>query len=367
VDAAIEQAYLHGRRTMLIASRRQVDAEAFGYGYVERWTPETFAAYVRARDPDRLVVLCRDHGGPWQNPREADAEEGQALAGALRSFRADIEAGFDLLHIDTSAERAAAATYDDAIRRLVSLYSECHELASQQHRDVSFEIGFETQGSEVANPCQFGAQVRAVIGHLRSRDLPAPTFVVAQTGTKVEETENTGDIVREPSKAIAIVRDLARVCARLPVQLKAHNADYLSTVQLRELVAAGVAAANVAPELGVLETRALLAMLEHAGLRALRDEFLAVAFDSGAWKKWLKPQSRATDVEKATIAGHYVFAAPQVAEIKERLAIAEGREASFVDCRLRAAIGARISLLLGCTCANPPRRRMGHLAGGCVS
>src|SRR3989338_2942428 len=101
VDAAIEVAYRRGRPLMLIASRRQIDCEEFQGGYVGNWTTDSFAGYVRDRDPKKLIFLCRDHGGPWQHPNEWSQSEREAMASAQRSFEADIDAGFDILHIDT--------------------------------------------------------------------------------------------------------------------------------------------------------------------------------------------------------------------------------------------------------------------------
>jgi len=67
VDAVIDLANEHRLPLMLIASRRQIECEAQGGGYVNGWTTETFARYVRGRDQGDYVLLCRDHGGPWQN------------------------------------------------------------------------------------------------------------------------------------------------------------------------------------------------------------------------------------------------------------------------------------------------------------
>src|SRR5919108_5808738 len=102
VDAALEVAAETDREILLIASRRQVDDARIGCGYVEGWTTSRFARYVRSRDPDRRVKLCRDHGGPWQHASELRLPEEAALESALRSLRADVDAGLDLLHIDTS-------------------------------------------------------------------------------------------------------------------------------------------------------------------------------------------------------------------------------------------------------------------------
>ena len=55
---------------MLIASRRQIDSEEFGGGYVQNWTTSDFSKYVLKKNKN--IILCRDHGGPWQNTLEYD-------------------------------------------------------------------------------------------------------------------------------------------------------------------------------------------------------------------------------------------------------------------------------------------------------
>ncbi|MFD2467536.1 tagatose-6-phosphate kinase [Amycolatopsis silviterrae] len=338
VDAAIELARDRGRRIMLIPSRRQIESAELGGGYVEGWSTAEFAEYVRGRDEAGLLLLCRDHGGPWQHPAERAGgySEERAMAASLASFRADIEAGFDLLHIDTCLDLDGTAALDRAVGRLVKLYGECHEAARELGREVRFEIGFEDQGVDTNDPAEFRNQVTEVCSRLAADGLPAPAFVVAQTGTKVLETENTGALLTAPSAVGFAVAQLARVCAEVGSSLKAHNADYLPAESLRRLMQRGVAAVNVAPEFGVVETRALLALLDELGLAAERDEFLRLAHDSGSWRKWLKPGTTATDHERAVIAGHYVFATGEFRELKDRIA----SKAPDLDARLRAAIYA---------------------------
>jgi tagatose-1,6-bisphosphate aldolase non-catalytic subunit AgaZ/GatZ len=161
VDAALAVAHRRREPLMLIPSRRQVEAAGQGGGYVEGWTTQTFARYVRDRDPDRLLLLCRDHGGPYQNPQERRLRHtaADAMACAAQSFREDIRQGFDLLHIDTSADLDGTA-------------------------DVATAID-------------------------RAAGLPAPTFVVAQTATKVAETRNTGALTLAPYAVESAVRELA--------------------------------------------------------------------------------------------------------------------------------------------------------------
>ena len=63
VDAAIELANQYESPLILIASRRQIDSEDFGGGYVNNWSTERFADYVIDRDKKGKIFRARDHGG----------------------------------------------------------------------------------------------------------------------------------------------------------------------------------------------------------------------------------------------------------------------------------------------------------------
>jgi hypothetical protein len=113
---------------------------------------------------------------------------------------------------------------------------------------------------------------------------------------------------------------MVEICRRYGVCIKAHNTDYLSSESLRWYPRLGIHSANVAPEFGVAETRALLAVLEENGLQRLADRFLEIAFVSRRWEKWMLAESRASDRERSIIAGHYVFADPAFRELKAEAA-----------------------------------------------
>lgn len=314
LDSIIRLAYRRGHPMMVIASRSQVECAELGGGYVENWTTESFTRYVRQRDPSGLIHICRDHGGPWQHPDEIYARESEAMARSLTSLRADIRAGMRLLHLDTSRQGDGAhASFDDALGRLVELYAKCFAYANLLRRPISFEVGLERQGSGVASPDEFRLQLERILYALRAAALPLPTFVVAQTGTRVLGTQNAGDITRDPVAVGAAVNELADICRSSNVALKAHNVDYLSEPVRSTLLAAGTDAINIAPELGVTETRAVIDLLRRHGLDSELEEFLKLSHDSEAWRKWF--EGDASYLEKAVVSGHYVFATERFKEI----------------------------------------------------
>lgn len=347
VDAAIELAYETRAPVMLVASRRQVDSERVGVGYVEGWSTEAFARHVRARDRSGRVRLCRDHGGPWQHPAELDPplDERAALASALASYEADLDAGFEVLHIDTSASCDGTPAPEDSLRRLLALYEPLHELARSRGRRVAFEIGCEDQGAAIASPAEVEGSTCMCLEELERRGLRRPRYAVVQTGTKVVETRNVGDLPAD-ADGDATRRRLHRLvalCHDRGVAVKAHNCDYLHGRGWAALAAARVDAANVAPEYGVAETRTMLGVLRRAGLLRERDRFLELAYDCGKWRKWMAPGTAASDYDRAVIAGHYVFSTPQFAEIRACAARRLDGGEDQLDRELRDAVKRRMA------------------------
>ena len=79
----------------------------------------------------------------------------------------------------------------------------------------------------------------------------------------------------------------------------------------------GIHSANVAPEFGVAETLAFIEILKKYRLDGLVEKFVNLSYGSKKWQKWMLLESKAGKMEKAVIAGHYVFSEPGFGEIKE--------------------------------------------------
>ena len=147
IDVTIELADKFNVPLMLIASRRQIDSEHHGGGYVNNWTTENFSKYVHDKDKSKSVVLARDHGGPWQNQLEKSncLNLDQAMASAKLSYEADIDAGFKILHIDPSIGIDGPVSPLESLSRAFELYEHCWAYAQDRGADIAFEIGTEEQ------------------------------------------------------------------------------------------------------------------------------------------------------------------------------------------------------------------------------
>ena len=325
VDVAIDISNKYDIPLFLIASRRQIDADQFNGGYVNNWSTRTFSEYVGKRDKNKKIILCRDHGGPWQNPKEIEKklDLDSAIKSAKESFLEDIKNGFKKIHIDPSIDIFRKPSLEEILNRIFDLYEYCWEISKEYKNDIIFEIGTEEQSGGINTQEELEYILASVNNFCDKNKLPTPFFVVFQCGTRVMETRNIGSFdlplrVKDEIPAEIQLPKTIETCLKNNVFLKEHNADYLSNEALSWHPRLGIHAANVAPEFGVTETRALLNILETNNLKDLAEEFLNISYASMKWKKWILPNSKISNREKSIISGHYVFSNPKVLEIKEK-------------------------------------------------
>ena len=325
VDASIELAEEYKSPLLLIASRRQIDSEQFGGGYVENWTSKQFSDYVVDKDVNKNIILARDHGGPWQSDIEKNQNMNlkEAMQSAKNSYQADIDAGFQMLHIDPSVDIHSQPSIDQVLERVYELYEFCWSYAQHKKQDIIFEIGTEEQNGSNNSKEELEYTLEKMKIFCNANKIIFPSFVVIQAGTRVMETRNIGSfespvrIVNELPPEIQIPQ-MIKICNKYRIFMKEHNADYLSTEALRWQPRLGIHAANIAPEFGVAETRSFLDILQQNNETVLYEEFLKISYDSMKWKKWMLKDTDASDFDRAIIAGHYVFSTNEFIEIKAK-------------------------------------------------
>ena len=323
MNAALAVAARRNTRLCLIASRRQVDAATLGGGYVNHWSTEDFAAYVRAHDAGGFVTLARDHGGPYERDEEKSLSLPDAMAVAKRSYEADILAGLKVLHLDPerAVERGATGAIHTFTNLTIELLLAADKFAkSSGIPDVQFEIGTDEGAAQDFTIPEWSEFLSQVMMASQRHNVNTPLTFAVPMGTKVKEMQNVGGMIvgdeavqQQWLEKIDGLRGLAKTHH---LTLKLHNADYLTAQQIKRFTAAGVQCVNVAPEFGVVETRALLDILRTHGMENMADAFLKCAYASRKWERWMLPNTTATDEEKSCIAGHYVFALPEMVELR---------------------------------------------------
>ena len=312
---------------MLIASRRQIDSEELGGGYVNNWNTENYSNFVKSIDKKKQIILARDHGGPWQNNFEIEKKYNlrQAIESAKKSYEVDILNNFEIIHIDTSIGiNNRAVSLKDSLERFYELFEYCNIFAKENKKKIYFEIGTEEQSGTTNTPEQLSDTLQKIFSFCKKKRFEKPLFVVIQSGTKVAETRNIGSFESplriENELAVEIqLPKMIEICKKNNFFMKEHNADYLTDHSLTLHPKLGIHAANIAPEFGVGETKALIKILEENNLKKEMDLFLEISFNSKKWKKWLIPKSNVSDLEKSIISGHYIFSEDKFILLKEKL------------------------------------------------
>lgn len=322
-----------------IASRNQVDSRELGGGYIRGWDQKSFRKTVEELAGEvgfkGLLYLCRDHGGPWQRDEEKKAKlpEKEAMNLAQKSYLADLEAEFHLLHIDpTKDPHMHPSPVEAVVRRTVELIKFVEEMRRKRgmNTPLDYEVGTEDITGGLTESGAFEEYLKTLTRRLKELNLPQPVFVVGQTGTLVRMRENVGKF--NPEKA----RELTFIARKYGMGFKEHNVDYLEGKYLLLHPDLGITAANVAPEFGVVETESYLklARIEEERVKGEKSHFIPViqraVLESGRWKKWLKEEEShlsredvARDEEKLAqitrVSGHYVFDVKEVERAREKL------------------------------------------------
>ena len=344
-EAAAESGYI----PMFIATPRQVDADR---GYTG-WSQDALIGFIEDTADDigydGPVVIARDHGGPYQSTRDrgkAEVDLETAMSYSRELFIDDLDAGFDILHVDATEDATVdgALDLDEVTRRTVDLIEsiESHRESADIDR-VYYEVGTEEITGGMTAPEDFERYIEGLKAALRNAGrgdvIDSLLFVVGQIGTTMQiDMENAFD----PAKA----RELTDIVEAHDVHLKVHYADWLDDTDLARFPELGIGAANVGPEFAaaMVEGYASLEAEEVASVpTADRSKFMetfeAAAVRDAPWQKFA-PDHLTTENEdayaeeqKRNIAycvGRYVFNDPAVASAREQL-FANIRDNTDVD------------------------------------
>lgn len=355
IDSSIELSNKFKTPIMLIASRRQIEAEELGGGYVNNWNTKEYSNYVLKNNKSNHIYLARDHGGPWQNSIDIKNKISlsKAMISAKKSFEEDIDNNFKFIHIDTSEDIHKKITFKSSMERLFELYEHCYAYARRKKKEILFEIGTEEQNGSTNSFNELRKTLDSLTNFCKKNKLPKVTFVVIQSGTKVMERKNIGSFespvrVRNEIPIEIHLIKILEICKEYNVYMKEHNTDYLSDDALKWHPKLGIHAANVAPEFGVTETLALIDILKKNNLKKYLSKFIEISYNSKKWSKWVIDKNLISDYDKAIISGHYVFANEEFLEIKNDLNLILNKKNINLDNELKKSIKKSILRYLNC-------------------
>ena len=323
IDASIEISNEHDVPLMLIASRRQIDSNESGGGYVNNWTTEKFSEYVKTHDKNKNIILCRDHGGPWQNDYEKNdkLDLSEAMESAKKSFLTDIKSDFQIIHIDPTIDIHSKISTEQIFERVFNLYEYCDTVSKKLNKKIVFEISLGKEDGGFDSYEEIKHVVSKMESFCSKMNFPLPYFLVVRTGNHVMELQNVGSFesIFLDKKQTTYKTNLLKIielCNKHQIRIKEHNTDYLSDKALQIHPEIGIHAANVAPEFAVVETRAFLSLLKKNQLEAELEKFIEISYSSKKWEKWMLDNSQLGKQEKAIISGHYIFGKNEFIELK---------------------------------------------------
>lgn len=323
VDACINLAKRKKIEIFLIASRRQIETKLLGGGYVNNWTTEKIAKYVKNKN----IILCRDHGGPWQGSYEINKKQNlkKAMIRAKKSYLQDIKNDFKILHIDTSLSPKKKLSFNSKIKRLKDLYEYCYRTAKKYRKKILFEVGWESENGEMHNISELKKFISNLNNFCRIKKITKPKYITLKTGTKVFEDKNIGVLFKNYNKKSIFKKNIFHlkkcidICHRNDFLVKEHNSDYLSYSFLKLRPDLKIDGVNIAPELGTYETKIIFKLLKKAKMKNLYIDLVNLLVNSKKWVKWTNPKSKISNEKKAILAGHYMFNDKNFLKIKMKL------------------------------------------------
>ena len=323
IDAVINISDKFNIPIQLIASRRQVDSRFHGGGYVNNWSTEEFANYVKKNTKKQLVFLSRDHSGPWQGYFEVEnkLDLKSSMESCKKSLEEDIDQGFKFLHLDPCIDIHDEINTDKILDRLFELYGHVYDY-SKGLKDIYIEIGTDLQSDQISSLEETRYILEKVTAFSSNELNHKPTFFVIQNGTKVLETENIGeykDRVKIDKSFKKKIIELSSLINSYGLLSKAHNCDYLDITTLNTIPKSGINGVNIAPEYGVVETKAIISLCKKNKLDDELNEFYSLSYESRKWEKWLKPESTLSNKKKAVLSGHYVFSSEEFKELVKKI------------------------------------------------
>ena len=323
INAVINISNKYNIPIQLIASRRQIDSEYHGGGYVNNWSTEEFSNYVRKNLQQQSVFLSRDHSGPWQGYYEVknNLDLKSSMDSCKKSLEEDIDQGFKFLHLDPCIDINNQINTDKILDRLFELYGHVYDY-SKGLNDIFIEVGTDLQSERVSSIEETRYILDKVITFSTNELNHKPTFFVIQNGTKVLETENIGEYKdkAETNKSfIKHIKNLSKLINSYGLLSKAHNCDYLNLKTLKTIPKLGINGVNIAPEYGVAETKQIINLCINNSLEDELNEFYSLSYESGKWEKWLKPESTLSKEQKAILAGHYIFSSDEFKDLADKI------------------------------------------------
>ena len=168
-------------------------------------------------------------------------------------------------------------------------------------------------------------------------------YVVVQSGVGLDlgKMENTGNYNADHLHA------MVKIAHRYNKLTKEHNGDYLSFHQINSRFSEGLDAINIAPELGQIETCALIDLL--LDYDEIMERLFQLCLESNRWEKWVTKDYNPNDnkIELIKICGHYIFSEYRFETIINEYSNLSGLSKEDLSAKIKKIITKHLNSLLG--------------------
>lgn len=343
IEAALLEASEQEEFTpMFIATPRQVDADR---GYTG-WSQSELIDFIESTASEigysGPYLVARDHGGPYQSMKDRgnpDIELEQAIEFARETFKSDLEAGFEIIHVDATEDprKDEVLELKETARRTAELISFMEEIKEEKDLvDAYYEIGTEEISGGMTEPDSFEEFIHLLNQELKTRGWEKAVekliFIVGQVGTtmRIDMTNKFN-----PDQA----KTLVEIASDSDLFLKVHYTDWLENSTLQRFPKVGIGAANVGPEFAaaIVETLFELEKKEKKNLKkknktSQKSNFKQImektAVEKAPWQRFtpenLEEEKMEEYAEKnkeniAICVGRYVLNEPEVKKARQKL------------------------------------------------
>ena len=280
-DLCLEYSFKNDFPLLIISSRNQVDYDG-GYAFS---TPNLVKFIKNNKNyVKENVLICRDHCGPYFSDKDVGLDLEQALNRCFGTIQTDTYNGFDLLHIDVS--RVEKNEQIQVAERLFNF-------ALRHNPNVMFEYGSEDNNGNTNGDFSYYHNQISFLNQYK----PNLKYFVAKTGslTKHKQVGNFDNYT---------TRKITELVHNNNLLFKEHNADYLHVREVNLRLDAGVDCFNIAPQLGMIHTKALRECSTQA--KEYYDLFVNFVLSQKYYNKWITSEV-IDDETKFLVSAHYFF------------------------------------------------------------
>lgn len=267
----------------LICSKNQIENKKLGGGYVNNFSTESFAKYIKKLN-NPFLKLGRDHGGPFIADKKSKSMK-KEIFNCKNSFTSDIKSGFELLHIDTSF------TKKEKFRIALELYDYCYKKSKKYNKNIYYEIGVNFHGDKFIKQ-EFNQIIK------NFANLQNIKFITGTTGSKINNSKQVGNFNKKNSNI------MTKELSKKGILIKDHNCDFLKKKDINLRKKCGIYSFNIGPELAHAENE----ILYKIGIKSKNNNFLRflnTVLESEKWKKWCYKNS--SKKIKFSSSAHYLY------------------------------------------------------------